>query len=313
MPHRKRLSDALDWSLLNTFRIIVEEEGISRAAVRLNLTQSAVSHALKRLETQIGVRLVDRSYKNFQLTAQGRALFKTASEIYRAIAKLDDSLDREEHAVSGTLRLLVLSRIVSEVFDEFLVLFRQQHPHVKLSIEMLTSADIHKQIAQNIAALGIALCRKEMRFIHRTLLIPEQYSLYCGKHHPLFTQRRVEKEHLLSQSFVTFFSEQWGDALSPLAVFRDEEQFRGKVVASSNNFDEVKRLLYAGYGIGCLPDNSVEQDVRNGLLRRIPLETFIAEIPIYLIWNKNRKLKPVEKAFIRGLLAAFAISEPIEL
>ncbi|MCC8194330.1 MAG: LysR family transcriptional regulator, partial [Deltaproteobacteria bacterium] len=94
---------------------------------------------------------------------------------------------------------------------------------------------------------------------------------------------------------------------SPLAMFRDEKQFTGEVVAFTNNFDEMKRLLYAGYGIGCLPDKSVAEDVRAGRLRQLPSGAGIADIPIYLVWNTQRKRKPVEDIFIDGLCEAFAV------
>lgn len=305
MPRHKHLIDRLDWSLLNTFRIIVEEGGVSRAALRLRLTQSAVSHSLKRLETQVGVRLIDRSFRQFQLTGLGVALFETSTRIYQEIVGLDNSLNVEEYNISGTLKLLLVSRIVSETFDEFLALFRQQYPQVKLNVEVLSSEEILMQIEQNLAALGLAICRESANTVHKVLLIPERYSLYCGKHHPLFTHNYITQDQLWSQSFVSFFSEQLGEALSPLAVFRAMHSFKGDVAASSNNFDEVIRLLYAGYGIGFLQDNSVEQEVRNGLLRRLPLENYNADIPVYLLWSKQRRLKPVERVFIQGLMTAF--------
>jgi len=311
MPLRSEFPDKLDWDLLQSFRIIADEKSISRAALRLKRTQSAVSHSLKRLETQLGVRLIDRSYRNFQLTSEGQALLESATTVYREIVRLGNTLNKEETALSGTLRLLVVSRIVSDVFDNALAAFRLRHPQARINVEVLLSSDIIKRVDQNVAALGLAICREDTKNIHRVELIPEWYSLYCGKHHPLFDQKLIKKEHLLTQNFVSFISEQFGDALSPLAIFRDTQQFKGEIVASSNNFDEIKRLLYAGYGIGCLADNTVEQEVRNGHLRRIPPDHPIANIPVNLVWGRNRKLKPVERAFIEMLFAAFDIEQDI--
>ena len=53
------LNDRLDWNLLRTFLAIARERSISRAATRLHLTQPAVSQALKRLEDQLGLQLID--------------------------------------------------------------------------------------------------------------------------------------------------------------------------------------------------------------------------------------------------------------
>ncbi|SBV98181.1 Transcriptional regulator, LysR family [uncultured delta proteobacterium] len=307
MPRRKALPDKLDLSLLHMFRVIVEEKSISRAAIRLNLTQSAVSHGLKRLEEQMGVLLIERGNRPFNLTEQGVLLQETANRVYGEVLRLDNALSRNEQSLAGTLYLLVVSRIVSETFDEFLAAFRQRYPRIKITVEMLPSSEILKRINQNVGALGLCLCRHEMKNIRRVLLIPERYSLYCGKHHRLFKQKNIKMQDLLSQDFVAFFSEQWGDALSPLAVFRDEKQFTGEVVAFTNNLDEMKRLLYAGYGIGCLADNAVAEDVRAGRLRQLPSGAGIADIPIYLAWNTLRKLKPVEEVFIEGLYEAFAV------
>lgn len=53
-----RLNDRLDWNLLRTFLVIVQERSFSRAAIRLHITQPAVSQALKRLEDTLGCTLV---------------------------------------------------------------------------------------------------------------------------------------------------------------------------------------------------------------------------------------------------------------
>ncbi len=311
MAHTKLLPEKLNWSLLYTFLVIAEEKSISLAAVRLNLTQSAVSHSLKRLETQVGVRLIERSHRRFSLTEQGLILHETASSIYSKITQLDSQLNRGGESISDTLTLWVLSRIVSDTFDEFLIRFRQHYPQIKINMEMLTSAEILQKIGKNASGIGLSLCRQEVKNINRIFLIPQRYGLYCGKYHPLFAKEHIRKSDLVSQNFVSFFSEQLGDALSPLAVFRDKQQFTGEVVASTNNLDEVKRLLYVGYGIGCLPDNAAKKDVLEGNLRRLPPEKGIVDVPIYIVWNQQRKLKPAEVAFIDSLQAAFNLNRGV--
>ena len=75
---RRPLSDRVDWNLLRTFQMIAQEMSISRAAVRLHLSQPAVTQALKRLEEQIGVALIERNGPRFQLTRAGVETLKIA-------------------------------------------------------------------------------------------------------------------------------------------------------------------------------------------------------------------------------------------
>ena len=69
----KPVLNDLNWNLFRTFCAIAEEEGITRAAKRLNMSQPSVSQALQRLEDQLGCQLVFRDSRRFALTARGDA------------------------------------------------------------------------------------------------------------------------------------------------------------------------------------------------------------------------------------------------
>lgn len=310
MAHQKAPADKLNWALLHVFLMICEERSLSLAAVRLNITQSAVSHSLKRLEEQVGVKLVERGQRRFAITDHGRVLYDLATKIYEGINEVGDVLKSEQSPLSGTLNLLVLSRMVSDTFDEFFIRFRKRYPKIKIQMEVLPSSEILRKIGQNFPAVGLSLCRQEMKNIQRTYLFPQRYCLFCGKNHPLFNKKRITKKDMAEQDFVSFFSDQLGDSLSPLSIFRDTQQFKGEIVASTNILDEVKRLIYFGYGIGCLPDLTTRQEVRDGMLRKLPPGKGIMDIPIYIVYGKQRRLKAIELAFIEELGAAFDAAPP---
>lgn len=310
MAHQKAPADKLNWSLLHVFLMICEERSLSLAAVRLNLTQSAVSHSLKRLEEQVGARLIERGQRRFTITDHGRAVHDLASRIYEGINEMEGALKNEQSLLSGTLNLLVLSRMVSDIYDDFFIRFRKRYPKIKIQMEVLPSSEILRRLSQNFPAIGLSLCRQEMKNIQRIYLFPQRYCLFCGKNHPLFHKKRITKKDLVEQDFVSFFSDQLGDSLSPLSIFRDTQQFKGEIVASTNSLDEVKRLVYFGYGIGCLPDLTTRQEVRDGSLRKLPPGKGIVDIPVYIVYGKHRSLKAAERAFIEELGAAFDAAPP---
>ena len=76
---RERLLRNLDWNLLYTFLVIVEESSITGAARRLSLSQPSVSNALKRLEEHLGMRLIQRRKGMFALTEQGLRVYEYVS------------------------------------------------------------------------------------------------------------------------------------------------------------------------------------------------------------------------------------------
>lgn len=217
------VSDRLDWNLLRTFLTIVHERSISRAAVRLHITQPAVSLALRRLEDQLGHTLIERRGSRFRLTRAGEDVLRIATDVYGNVARLGSELGEPQDDVSGVLHLLTVSRIQSGVYDECLAAFHRHHPRVDLQVDVMRSADILDALAQKRAGIGLSLCRTPVEKLERQLFLRQRYAVFCGRHHRLFGRTGLSIDDLLGENFVSFMSDQLGDALSPLAVFRDQE------------------------------------------------------------------------------------------
>ncbi len=141
------LNDRLDWNLLRTFLVIMQERSVSRAAARLHLTQPAVSQALKRLEDTLGRTLIQRRGPHFEPTRAGEEVYRIASDIYGHMSRLETELDDRSDDITGSIRLLTVSRIDSGVYDEFLAEFHKTYPRVDLQIEVMRSSDIISSLA----------------------------------------------------------------------------------------------------------------------------------------------------------------------
>src|SRR6056297_3143110 len=92
-PHRSRFPWNLDWNLLRTFMVIVEQRGISRAATILGLKQPTVSAALKRLVTAGGKQLCVRVAIELSVTRSGQALYTGCTTGFGAERVAENSLE----------------------------------------------------------------------------------------------------------------------------------------------------------------------------------------------------------------------------
>ncbi|MBV4457521.1 LysR family transcriptional regulator [Pseudomonas sp. COR58] len=303
---QRLLNDRLDWNLLRTFRVIGQELSISRAAARLHLTQPAVSQALKRLEEQLGRQLIARRGPRFALTEVGEQLLALAGEIYGQVSQVSSLLGEPADEVIGKVRLLIISRIFSERFDDFLADFHRQFPRVDLEVEVMRSSDIVSALQEKTATLGLSLNRRAQPRLEQRLFLRQRYAFFCGKHHPLFRRNDVSQSDLQRENFVSFTSDQIGGMLSPLTIFRDQQGFSGRIVASSPSLEEVRRLVIAGFGIGCLPEHVVAADVGAGLLWRLPPHEGIADVDIHMLWNREQRMSRAETLFIERLQACLA-------
>jgi DNA-binding transcriptional LysR family regulator len=295
------LNDRLDWNLLRTYLVIMQERSLSRAAARLFVTQPAVSQALKRLEDTLERKLIERRGAQFVPTQAGEEVYRIASDIYGNISRLETELDERTADITGSIRLLTVSRIESRVYDEFLAEFHVAYPRIDLQIEVMRSSDIISSVLQKTATAGLSLCRTPVEKLERRLFLRQRYAIFCGRHHRLFGLSQLTMEDLLAENFVSFTSDQIGDSLSPLTVFRDQRGFTGRIVASSPSLDEVRRLIYAGYGIGCLPEHAVRDDLARQRLWRLPPEDGLVDVDIHLLWHRERKLNAAEVAFFDAM------------
>ncbi len=295
---RRFLNDRLDWNLLRTFLVIGQEGSISRAAARLYLSQPAVSQALRRLEEQLDSALVVRRGPRISLSKAGEEVMQIAAELYGTVSRLGPALDAPAESVTGRIRLLSISRIESRGYDDFLAQFHIEYPQVELEIEVLRSSDVISALLQKTASFGLSLCRTPQPRLEQRVLLEQRYAFFCGKRHRLFGRKNLTLSDLKSENFVSFTSDQLGGNLSPLTVFRNQQGFTGRIVASSPSLDEILRLVGAGYGIGCLPEHIVAANVQADELWRLPPWEGVSDVNIYLLWNREQKMTRAESIFL---------------
>lgn len=306
---RRFLNDRLDWNLLRTYLVIGHEGSISRAAARLHLTQPAVSQALKRLEDQLGCALILRRGPRFALTETGEEVLRIAGDIYGNVSRLGAALETPAETVAGKVRLLTISRVQSRCYDDFLADFHQRFPRVELEIEVMRSSDIISSLLQKTATLGLGLCRIPQAKLEQRILLHQRYAFFCGRRHHLFGRTDLNLSDLQGENFVSFTSDQIGGSLSPLTVFRDQQGFTGRIVASSPSLEEIRRLVCAGYGIGCLPEHVVANDLAAGELWRLPPGEGVTDVDVHLLWNREQRMTQAETVMLDRFQHMLATTE----
>lgn len=300
---QRKLADSLNWTLLHVLMVICEEGSISAAADRLNITQSAVSQNLKKLEEQLESQLIIRNTKPLELTPIGRYCLQVARMMFTEITSIEAMKGSNLHLLEGVIKLLVVSRIHNPKYNEFLVYFKKKYPNITLNLTVKSSMDILNDLKQKNPAVGICLAKHIPDTLNQKLLFNQRYYLYCGYHHPLFSVRELSFNNLLKEDFIAFNSEDIGDVLSPITVFKDAHDLTGRISACTNNLDEAVRLIYTGHGIGALPDQFIAATHLESKLRRLPPKEGIADVPVYIFWHKHRALSAIEAKFIEEIIA----------
>ena len=291
----------LDWNLLRTFVVIVEVGGITAAATRLLRRQPTVSAALGRLESQIGSRLIERGGGTFRLTAVGRELYRECSDIYSTISRLEDMTRAAATELTGNIKILLASHVVTPILDGVLRDFHRQYPKVTFEINVETSRAVARGVLDKSAAVGICLLHKRLAKLDYELIYREYFGFFCGPPHPLFGKRNLTVDDLRGRSGVSFETDSMDDALRPVALFRRDNDLDHNIVGRSAHLEEVRRMIVCGLGIGPLPIHVVRQDLEAGTLWRLPPNADPPVVDIHLVTNPNSRMTRAETEFLRIL------------
>lgn len=260
----------LDWNLLRTFLVIAEEQSITLAAHRLLRGQPSVSLALKRLETELGCRLVDRGHGTFRLTAAGRRLYTECRDMFGGVGRLPEAVREAVNEISGEVRILLASHVVTPLLDDQLKALSRDHPQIRFNIRIDTSVKVVQAVRERHASFGICLVNRKFQDVDYDLLYREFFGFYCGPSHPLFGRENLKMSDLHDFPAVSFDTEDINDALRPVALLRSKWGLDYDIVGRSSQLEEVRRMIECGLGIGSLPIHVTKRDVASGRLWRLP-------------------------------------------
>lgn len=301
---RERMLRNLDWNLLYTFWVIVEEGSVTGAARKLSLSQPSISNALKRLESYLGVQLIVRRKGVFALTYQGQRVYDYAASASSILGQLANQFATDEQVLQGEIDIQIASYIHCPPFDQTLADFHANHPQVLLTLNTHPSAEIVSAVAEG--ALRIGICNKKvartgLRF---DFLGYEKMAFYCGRRHPLYHKTELSLEDLQGLPYVSFESDQPGEGLGAVAQLRAEQGFWGQLVAVSSNDEEVRRLIMAGVGFGALTVEGARPFVEQGVLRQLPPYDKLPMTEVFLVTRENSPLSEAESRFVTMLRGA---------
>jgi len=296
--HEVRFPWHLDWNLLRTFMVVVDEGGITPAANFLGLKQPTISAALKRLEDNLERKLINRSPNHFSVTPLGQVLYAEARSMFGTVAQLPDLMSGLDDQVTGHVSIAVASHVVSKHFDGVLEQFNARYPQVTYSISTLESAEVVAHVQQNSMTMGICLLQESPARLETVILYREFFGFYCGPRHRLFGRENIRMSDLKDEAAVSFQTDEVNGPLFKVAGLRQQVGMKPGLKGISSNLPEVRRMIISNIGIGALPVHVAQRDVQQGLLWQLPPYNALPAIDIYLLSNPKRTLNRAEKILL---------------
>lgn len=281
------------------FSDLVESQSFSRAAKLNGVTQSAVSQQLRAMEKHFAVLIVDRSQKQFRLTREGHKLYDSAKEILHRYDKLVSELQEMKKVISGTIHISTIYSIGLHELPPYITKFLKDYPSVNVRVEYRRSNLVYEDILHNSVDLGLIAYPNKNRQLDIIPFLEDRLVLICNPENPLSKKKSVSIDDLAGQKFIGF-DQDIPTRKATDQMFRDHK-VDAEPVMEFDNIETVKRAVEINAGISIVPSATIRQEVKQNLLKAIPIKGTNVTRPLAIIHRKGRVLTPAMKKFIATL------------
>lgn len=287
---------------IRTFLAVAEHKSFSAAALKLGVTTTAASKAVKVMERQHGVMLFKRNTRNVALTEAGAVLFASLAGATRQIDEAFGALTLFRDKPAGNLRLTVPRALGALVMKTVIPRFRQQHPEVTIDLSLDDAAvdligqgyDAGIRLGQSVEQDMVAVrLTGELRW---SVVAAPAY--LAGRGRPAIPEDLIHHETLRYRFHTSGALHRW-------RFIRDGQEYLVETKTSLvvNDTTLLADFTRSGLGLAYLPDMEIEQDLAHGRLVRV-LEQYVPTTTgLFLYFPVHTQSQPKLRAFIDTALA----------
>ncbi|MEM6886192.1 MAG: LysR family transcriptional regulator [Verrucomicrobiota bacterium] len=198
------VAELLDARRLEIFTHVVDKQSFTAAAARVGLTQSAVSHAVKALEEDLGCTLIDRIGKKAQPTEAGQQLYDMAQDVLTQMVNIRHQVGKDTAWNQKILRVGATNSICQYLLPSVIREFKESFPECKIFVISADSPKLVEQLMQNELDIAISLqLPGEITYNFRPLFEDRLYYLVSSMH-PWATRTPTTDKEITEENFILY-------------------------------------------------------------------------------------------------------------
>ncbi len=273
---------------LRYFVTVAEELNITKAAVRLNVSQPPLSRQIRDLENELGLVLFERSPKEVRLTPVGRVFFKEARGVLRQAAEAVRKARAFGRAKASELRVGYAPSPTVEILPQALRAFQKAAP--KARVELLDQSTEESLAGLSAGTIDLALVVRPPLKRRRGLVFEKLMELSVGiivpREHRFARRRSVTLDEALSEPLVPYIRKGYADYHHWLSGVLKRTRQKPRLVTAVDGAISLIAAVEAGQGIGFAP--STFATVAGRRVRFVPLSPAPPLVVGYIMREAHR-------------------------
>lgn len=299
------ISVSIDY--LRAFVAVVEENGFSNAALKLHLSQSAVSTQVRLLEERVGVTLLDRSKRPPRLTEVGRTVLAFGKQLGSTMDDLERYLQEFSSGISGEVRVGAISSISAYLLMPIVFRLLRNSPNLKISVTTQSRSLLYDAVRHSGVDFAVVLSDERPENLSFDVIRSERLCFTVSSKHFLRSKKPLFVKDLRGAPFVHSLEgreyTKMVDRLLDRVGLKDV-----KLAMRVSNWQSIQEAARAGIGIAVLPKFVIDHDQkrRGTKLYELPVQGVSSHADIMLVEHPHRhfvspSVTLVKNAFVSSL------------
>lgn len=288
---------------LEVFRSVAATRNFSRTGEQIGLTQPAVSRCINELEAQLGLKLLNRTTREVELTAAGHSL---AARLTRVLEDLESTLlDVRGMATDrrGRVRVASSPTLSANLMPDCIAQCHQALPGVQLVLLDRHQSAVLASVLSGEVDFGVVIDPGDRELLACETILTEPFCLACPPGHRLARKRQVRWTDLAGESLVLLDHASGSRRLIDRALA--DHGVQCTVAQEVGHPTTIFRMLDAGLGVSVIPTLALPPEG----LPRLAVRPLVPRVDreIVLVHRRNRALAPVAQAawdLVRGVASA---------
>ncbi|MDR2333358.1 MAG: LysR family transcriptional regulator [Burkholderiaceae bacterium] len=271
--------------LLRYFVVLAEERHFGRAAQRLCITQPPLSTALKTLEEDLGVVLVERDAKHVTLTPAGDAFLLEARKVLAQMQRAADVVRSVAQGAQGRLDVGITGSMVYRNVPQYCNAFQLRRPQVELCMHEMSTGEQLRALASgdiDVGFLNIGYPPDELELLP---LESETLVACLPQSHALAGDADLDLQQLAHEDFVMFARDVSPANYDNVIACMHQEGIHPRTTHAARQWLTVVALVSTGCGVALVPA-CMERAGINGV-RFVPLRGVRMQTPAIMAWRRN--------------------------
>jgi DNA-binding transcriptional LysR family regulator len=279
---------------LRYFVAVAEEENVSRAALKLHVSQPGISRQIHDLEDELGFQLFERSAKSVRLTGAGKVFLTEARVV---LQHADDAVKKARVAAGGTngeINVGYAPSLTLQILPQALRKFQDKFPGVRVALHDLSTEEMLSQIGEK--KLQVALTVRPSAKLLRGLKF-EELARYEGRvavapKHPLAKSKSVSLEQISREPLIAYSRKDYPEYHAMLEKLFAPVSRKPRIIGEHDGVSSIVAAVEAGRGFALVP--SCVASMVGPRLKLLPIKPALPAVPVVAIWRKESETELVK-------------------